>query len=248
MFRRKTGIIASLAEDHLARRVAAILDLHQKGIVVDSDHVVAQALPDGRIALRLKHPRKKRRLAAAGPIYTRALTINHLKVPSDQTDFPVWVTFTDPTLKTLANGGHVHNASGYDIGFYLDSGGATKLKWEIERYNGTLGEVDAWAKIGTVSSLNDVVFYMRYGDASISTDQSDPVNTWSNGFAAVYHFKDGIILSTADSLGAFNMTSTNSPAATAGQLDGAIGLTSSSSQHVETPSNGPAPAALTMSA
>ena len=63
------------------------------------------------------------------------------------------VSVTDPALKTVANGGHVVNANGYDIGFYADSGGLRNLKWEVEKYNGTTGNLIAWVKIPSVSSL-----------------------------------------------------------------------------------------------
>src|SRR4029077_23347 len=82
----------------------------------------------------------------------RQMTINHTKVPSTQSNFTVLVNVTDPALKTVANGGHVANANGYDIGFYADSGGTTKLKWEVEKYNGTTGNLIAWVKIPSVSS------------------------------------------------------------------------------------------------
>src|SRR5262249_49179382 len=46
----------------------------------------------------------------------RSMTINHTKVPSTQSNFTVLVSVTDPALKTVANGGHVANPNGYDIG------------------------------------------------------------------------------------------------------------------------------------
>ena len=58
----------------------------------------------------------------------RSLTIDHTKVPSTQSNFTVLVSLTDPALKTVANGGHVANANGYDIGFYADSGGDYKAQ------------------------------------------------------------------------------------------------------------------------
>ena len=112
----------------------------------------------------------------------RSLTIDHTKVPSTQSNFTVLVSLTDPALKTVANGGHVANANGYDIGFYADSGGTTKLKWEVEKYDGTTGNLIAWVKIPSVSSSTDTVFYLMYGDSSINTDQSDPPNTWDSNF------------------------------------------------------------------
>src|SRR6201999_2727578 len=55
----------------------------------------------------------------------RSMTIDHTKVPSPQSNFTVLVSLTDPALKTIANGGHVANANGFDLGFYADSGGTT---------------------------------------------------------------------------------------------------------------------------
>src|SRR5439155_310959 len=107
----------------------------------------------------------------------RSMTIDHTKVPSTQSNFTVMVNVTDPALKTVANGGHVANANGYDIGFYADSGGTTKLKWQVEKYNGTTGNLIAWVKIPSVSSSIDTVFYLMYGNSSINTDQSDPPNS-----------------------------------------------------------------------
>ena len=118
------------------------------------------------------------------------MTIDHTKVPSTQSNFTVLVSLTDPALKTVANGGHVANANGYDIGFYADSGGTTKLKWQVEKYDGTTGNLIAWVKIPSVSSSTDTVFYLMYGDSSINTDQSDPPNTWDSNFKAVWHMGD----------------------------------------------------------
>jgi hypothetical protein len=51
------------------------------------------------------------------------MMIDHAKVASTQSNFTVLVSVTDPALKTIANGGHVANANGFDIGFYVDSRG-----------------------------------------------------------------------------------------------------------------------------
>ncbi|MCC6323730.1 hypothetical protein IT400_02970, partial [Candidatus Nomurabacteria bacterium] len=77
--------------------------------------------------------------------YKRTITINHTEViNTDQTDFPILISGTYSYLKTVANGGNVQNANGYDIGFYSDSSLTTKLKWETERYVATTGEVIYW--------------------------------------------------------------------------------------------------------
>ena len=149
------------------------------------------------------------------------MTIDHTKVPSTQSNFTVLVSVTDPALKTVANGGHVANANGYDIGFYADSGGSTKLKWQVEKYDGTTGNLIAWVKIPSVSSSSDTVFYLFYGDSTINTDQSDPPNTWDANFKGVYHLRDGITLSGADSTSLGNTLAVNSATANSGLIDGA---------------------------
>jgi hypothetical protein len=160
------------------------------------------------------------------------MTIDHTKVPSTQTNFTVLVNVTDPALKTVGNGGHVANANGYDIGFYADSGGTTKLKWEVEKYNGTTGNLIAWVKIPSVSSTTDTLFYLFYGDPSITTNQSDPLNTWDSNFKAVYHLGNGTTLTATDSTGGNNGTLFNNPTATAGKINGAAHFVPTSSQAI----------------
>lgn len=167
-------------------------------------------------------------------VFTRALTIDHLQVPSTQTDFPVLVSFTDTTFKTVANGGHV--AANNAFTFSSDSGGSSLLKWEVERYNPSTGEIIAWVKISSVSSVSDTLFYLRYG-STITTDQSDPANVWTNSFLGVYHLADGTTLNANSSTGSNNGTATNTPTATAGQIDGAMAVASASSQYVALPAS-----------
>jgi len=151
------------------------------------------------------------------------MTIDHTKVPSTQSNFTVLVSVTDAALKTLANGGHVANANGYDIGFYSDSGGTTKLKWEVEKYDGTTGNLIAWVKIPSVSSSSDTVFYLMYGDSSINTDQSDPPNTWDSNFKTAYHLDEATGSTSKDSTSSgYNCTPTGSPTQGTGKIKGAL--------------------------
>ena len=177
--------------------------------------------------------------------YFTPFTINTGQVPSAQTDFPILFNTVDIRFATVANGGHVQSSSGFDIRPFSDSGLVNALSYELERYNATTGEVIMWIKRSSVS--DGLVTYLGYGDSTITTDGSSGTNTFSNGFLAVWHFKDGTTLSVADSLGTYSFTTHNSPTAVAGQIDGGMGLASASSQYVTTPSFGPAAAALTMS-
>ena len=133
------------------------------------------------------------------------------------------VSVTDPALKTVANGGHVANANGYDIGFYADFVGTIKLKWEVEKYDGTTGNLIAWVKIPSVSSSSDTVFYLIYGDSSINTDQSDPANTWDSNFKAAYHLREATGSTSKDSTSdGYDCTPTGNPTQGTGKIKSAL--------------------------
>ncbi len=149
----------------------------------------------------------------------REVTIDHTKVPSDQTDFPVLISGTYAYLKTVGNGGEVTDANGYDVGFYADVYLTSKLKWEVERYVAATGEVLYWVKVPAVSASVDTVFYMAYGNSGISSDQSDPANVWDANFKGVFHLPDGTTLSVADSTG-INSPTNHSATAGTGKIGG----------------------------
>jgi hypothetical protein len=46
-------------------------------------------------------------------------------------------------------------------------------------------------KIPTVSHTSDTVFYVCYGNASITTDQSTPTSVWDSDFLSVFHLPNG---------------------------------------------------------
>jgi hypothetical protein len=121
--------------------------------------------------------------------YYKSITIDYTKVSTnDQSNFPIEYDVTDANLATVANGGHVQNASGFDIGFYTSSDCSTgKLNWETEVYSATTGRWTGWIKISSLSHTVDTVIYLCYGDASISTDQSSASSVWDSDYMAVWH-------------------------------------------------------------
>ena len=181
-----------------------------------------------------------------GQLYYSPISINSGQVPSTQTDFPVLVSQTDTRFKTIGNGGHVNNSSGFDIRPYSDTGLTTALSYELERYNASTGEVIMWVKVASLSSSTTPI-YLGYGDTTLTTDGSSGSNTFSNNFSAVLHLKDGTTLSSTDSTGSFTWNKINTPTATTGQIDGAMALASASSQYLISSSNGPSATALTVS-
>lgn len=177
--------------------------------------------------------------------YYSSISINSAQVPSTQTDFPVLVSVTDARFKTVANGGHVQNSSGFDIRPYSDSGITTAITgYELERYNATTGEVVMWVKVSSLSSSTTPI-YLAYGNSSLTTDGSS-TTTWSNSFLGVYHVKDGTTLSVSSATGSNNGTN-HSATATTGQIDGAAGFASASSQYIDLAQT-IAPSAITLSA
>jgi len=129
--------------------------------------------------------------------YHRQITIDHTKVGEDLADYPFLFNSTLPELKTVANGGHVHNtatggASGSltvpaDLVFSPNSDGSGKYDFEVEKYDPTTGELVAWVRIPSLSSSSDTTLYLCYGDSSVTTSQENVTGVWDSNFKAVWH-------------------------------------------------------------
>lgn len=104
----------------------------------------------------------------------------------DLTDFPLLISFTDPNLRTVANGGFVRHNSGFDILFSLE-GYDTPLDYEIERYVRTTGQLVAWVRIPTLSATVNTDLYMYYGSTAATTNPNSS-STFSSDYLGVYHF------------------------------------------------------------
>lgn len=167
--------------------------------------------------------------------YYKKITIDHTKIPNtNQTAFPVLISFTSDTLKSVGNGGCVQSTSGFDIVVSGDTGATSLHKWNMERYNPATGEVILWTKT-TLSYQTDSVFYILYNNGSISTFQGDSANAWPTSILAGYHLSNGTTLSGADFTGSKNGTLVNSPIAYPGQIDGAMYTIATSSQWLKAP-------------
>lgn len=160
--------------------------------------------------------------------YSRSITVDHTKVPStDQTNFTVVVTGTYSYLATVANGGKVSNASGYDIVFATDNTCVTRLDWEIVNWSATTGTVEYWIRVPTLTTASDYVFYVCYGDASITTDQSNRTGTWNTNFKGIFHYGSPSSLSLNDSTSNGNDGTNHGLSAASGQIGGAWSSTGS---------------------
>lgn len=167
--------------------------------------------------------------------YYSPVPVDHTKVPSTLTNFPVLIGYTDARLKTTGNSGHVASANGYDIRPYSDTALTSALTYELVSYNASTGQVEMYVLISSLSSASDTNIYLGYGDTTLTTDGSSNT-TWNSNFKAVYHFGTDTTLGLADSTSNGN-TLTNVNTATHGAgavVGGSASLAGASTQYFTT--------------
>ena len=115
--------------------------------------------------------------------YRKKITINHTKIDSDLTDFPVLVKLTSANFDFSKA-----NANGNDLRFTSDDG-TTLLKFERERHDQANSLAEYWVKIPAVSASADTIFYIYYRTES-TADGADPTNVWDTNHKIVQHLKE----------------------------------------------------------
>lgn len=166
---------------------------------------------------------------------------------TDQPSFPILVCANGsspcntsvPGLNQSGGGAHVQNSNGYDVGFFTNSGCTIKVAaWEVETYVSSTGEIEAWVNNGTLSHTSDSVFYMCYGDGTISTFQGGTAGSaWDSNFIGVWHLPNGSTLTANDSTSNGNNASAlNGSIAAGGQVDGAASM-NGTSNWISTPNS-----------
>ena len=114
--------------------------------------------------------------------YRKKLTINHTKINSDLTDFPILVKLTSTNFDFFKA-----FSTGNDIRF-TRSDGTSLLKYERERHDVLVQKAEYWVNIPHISSTDNTEFYMYYGNF-LATDGADPTTVW-NDFEAVWHMEE----------------------------------------------------------
>ncbi|MBS3802179.1 MAG: DUF2341 domain-containing protein, partial [Candidatus Thermoplasmatota archaeon] len=112
--------------------------------------------------------------------YRKKITINHSQVEEPLTDFPILLNITDNDLRQKAN------SDGSDIAFISYEDNSTQHDHEIESFSD--GHLTAWVKIPQLFSTKDSIFWMYYGNAA-STDQQSP-NVWDSNFTMIHHLNE----------------------------------------------------------
>ncbi|MBK6523313.1 MAG: DUF2341 domain-containing protein [Sphingobacteriaceae bacterium] len=125
--------------------------------------------------------------------YRKRISFNPAQVagPIDLTNFPAMIKITaDNDLRTVADGGHVESASGFDL-IFTAADGVTLLNFQMEYYASaaaTGGSLTAWVRIPSISTTFSTDIYMYYGNTAIVTDQSS-TTIWS-GYYGVWHLQN----------------------------------------------------------
>jgi hypothetical protein len=126
---------------------------------------------------------------AAGPgawwdyawLFRKAITIDPANVGADLTDFPVLIDLTDADVAANAQ------SSGDDLVF-TDSNGV-QLSHEIEFYDTGTGHVIAWVSVPDLSSTEDTLLYLYFGNSS-AMNQEDVEGTWDSNYVMVQHLDE----------------------------------------------------------
>jgi len=114
--------------------------------------------------------------------YQKEIVINYTMVDGNLVNFPILIyNSSDSDLAAYAQD------SGDDIVFTNSEG--VKLNHEIELFNGTSGELVAWVNVTSLSSVEDTVLYIYYGNSECSS-QENSVNVWDSNYLSVYHLNE----------------------------------------------------------
>jgi hypothetical protein len=124
--------------------------------------------------------------------YRKQITINHTQVLDTLEDFPVLISRSDADLSLKAQ------EDGGDIMFMNDIGVSTRVYHDLEFYYTSSGTLITWLKIPFVSSINDTVLYMYYGNPDC-INQAYPKKTWDLNYKAVWHMNDATPMTITDS-------------------------------------------------
>src|SRR2546426_6890686 len=163
--------------------------------------------------------------------FRKPIDINKEKVgtataPTTLSNYPMLFSVTDPAL-ILSPGGKVQKALGWDIifrAFDADNPGDNicgagvancTLDHEIEKYDGTTGQLIAWVRIPvlrTQTSPNPSTrIYIYYGDSGVSASTEIPTGVWDTNFKGVWHLKETSGTVSDSTTNANTGTPTNTP-------------------------------------
>jgi hypothetical protein len=114
-------------------------------------------------------------------LYRKKITIDPANVDADLTDFPVLIDLTDADLADHAQ------ENGDDLVFTDDN--AIQLDHEIEYYDNVPGKLIAWVRVSDLSSTEETVLYLYFGNSDAGNQENVP-GTWDSGYIMVQHLDE----------------------------------------------------------
>jgi hypothetical protein len=127
------------------------------------------------------------------------LTIDHTKIASSLSDFPVLLNLSSASGINRIDASPLFNTIGNDSEkiAVTTSDGTTECNVEVVKWDASARQATLWVKVPNISSSSDTVLYLYY-------DNAQPDNTthvggvgshagqqvWTNGYAAVWHLSE----------------------------------------------------------
>ncbi|MCG6945128.1 MAG: DUF2341 domain-containing protein, partial [Deltaproteobacteria bacterium] len=126
------------------------------------------------------------------------ITIDNTKVAfTTPQDFPVLISLTDDSLKT-SGCGFMTDPDGDDL-IFTNSNLTLQLYHEIEKYDGTTGELVAWVLVPSLSGTVDTDIYMYFGNSNVTSPTESPTDVWDSNYKGVWHLKEDAAMGTSGS-------------------------------------------------
>jgi len=148
--------------------------------------------------------------------YRKEITIDHTKINGDLENFPILISTIDSDLRDKAQD------DGDDILFMDGTGISNRLYHEIEHYESSSGKLVAWANIENLSSVDDTVIFMYYGNPN-SNNQQAPELVWDSNYMGVWHMNGGSNSDQPDSTNNnHDLSYLGSPSSTDGKIGYAV--------------------------
>jgi hypothetical protein len=111
--------------------------------------------------------------------YNESITISHMMVEGNLTNFPVLISGISDGVANNASG------DGGDI-IFVSYDNSTQFNHEIEYYNATTGELIAWVNVTQISAVEDTVIYLYCGNDQCE-NQQNVSGTWDSDYVGVFH-------------------------------------------------------------
>jgi hypothetical protein len=151
-----------------------------------------------------------------GWAFRKQITITSTMVNGSLANFPVLIDIVDPDLKIKAQ------SHGDDI-FFLGADNGT-LNHEIEQYDSSSGHLVAWVRIPSLSSTEDTILHMYYGNPDAKNQQNASA-VWDSSFVMVQHLKELSLNRNDSTVNSNNGTAYGGLLKSAGgKIDGADGF------------------------